>query len=62
MKDDAMMKGKEPIEAEEVMTKELTGIYTDYDSSLVGETEDTVLFFHASWCPSCSAADKGIKS
>ena len=36
------------------------GVYADYDSALVGKTENTVLFFHANWCPSCRAADTGI--
>ncbi|MDA9128937.1 thioredoxin family protein [Candidatus Gracilibacteria bacterium] len=39
---------------------ELAGVYADYDSSLVGQTDETVLFFHAAWCPSCVAADKEI--
>ncbi len=62
-KDDAMM--EKDIQAQdwkEVMTTELSGTYSNYDASLVGNTDDTVLFFHASWCPSCSAADKGITS
>jgi len=37
-----------------------SGVYTDYDASLIGQTENTVLFFHANWCPSCRAADAGI--
>jgi len=36
------------------------GVYTDYDSALLGQTENTVLFFHASWCPSCRAADAAL--
>lgn len=41
---------------------ELSGVYANYDASLVGKTDDTVLFFHAGWCPSCQAADKAITS
>jgi len=37
-------------------------IYANYDASLVGNTENTVLFFHASWCPSCRAADTWISA
>lgn len=37
-----------------------TWVYTDYSTSLIGKTDTTVLFFHASWCPSCQAADKNI--
>lgn len=40
----------------------LAGIYTEYDSSLLGKTDNTVLFFHASWCPPCRSADASIKS
>jgi thioredoxin 1 len=29
---------------------------------MVGKTEDTVIFFHATWCPSCRAADDAISS
>ncbi len=75
-KEDAMMKKDEAVmedkmeKTEEVMeakteevaapTVALAGTYAAYDSSLVGNTEKTVLFFHAAWCPSCVAADKGI--
>lgn len=38
------------------------GTFTDYDESLVGTSEDTVVFFHAEWCPSCKAAEAGITS
>ena len=38
----------------------LSWIYKDYDASLVGKTENTILFFHANWCPSCRAADTKI--
>jgi len=31
-----------------------------YDANLVGASENTVIFFHANWCPSCRAADAGI--
>ena len=48
------------MEKEEVMTKELAGSYSDYDASMLGKTENTVIFFHAPWCPSCRAADSGI--
>lgn len=44
-----------------VKTAEKTG-YIDYDDSLVGLSDKTVLFFHAAWCPTCIAADKNIKS
>lgn len=34
--------------------------YSDYSSELVGSKANTVIFFHASWCPSCTAAEEGI--
>jgi len=61
MEEEVMMdKGDESMEKEETMTKELAGSYAEYDDSMLGETENTVIFFHASWCPSCRAADSGI--
>jgi len=53
MKDDEVMMDKKD---DVMMKKELSG-YKDYDESLLGQNETTVLFFNASWCPSCRAAD-----
>jgi len=58
--DEAMLEEDTSLEGQEVMTKELAWLYANYDNSLVGVTDDTVLFFYASWCPSCTAADTGI--
>jgi len=38
----------------------LAGQFTDYSPSLVGKNESTVLFFHASWCPSCRTAESNL--
>ena len=48
-KEDAMMK--------------LSGEYLDYTPELVAtsKAEHTVLFFHATWCPSCRTLDKIIE-
>jgi len=76
MKEDAMMEEKEksseegiteeedlamgdPIE-QELTPEDFEGIYMDYSESGLSETENTVLFFHANWCPSCRALDKGL--
>jgi thiol-disulfide isomerase/thioredoxin len=59
---DEMMKDDESMEKTEVMTKELAWTYANYDESMVGKTEDTVIFVHATWCPSCRAADDAISS
>jgi thiol-disulfide isomerase/thioredoxin len=65
MEKDAMMdKGEKMMDTD--MKKEDTmmksGVYTSYSPELVGKTDKTVLFFHASWCPSCRAADSGINA
>jgi len=36
-------------------------IYTEYSDSLLANAKwDIVLFFHATWCPPCKAADKNL--
>jgi thiol-disulfide isomerase/thioredoxin len=36
--------------------------YTDYsDAKLANSQEDTVLFFHAKWCPTCNSLDDSIE-
>lgn len=39
------------------------GVYAPYsaDKVAMAETGDVVLFFHASWCPTCSALNKDIE-
>lgn len=54
-----MDKSEEGVVMEKV---ELTGTYAEYDSSLVGKSESTVLAFFAAWCPSCVAADTSISA
>ena len=40
-----------------------SGIYTDYNESLLASTEGTkVIFFYAPWCPQCRALEKDIKA
>lgn len=41
----------------------LAGSYTDYEPEKIPKAkyQPTVLFFHASWCPTCRALDKDIK-
>lgn len=56
MKDDATMKK----DGSAMMKKEISG-YTTYNASAVSDAlaagKKVILFFHASWCPSCKAAD-----
>lgn len=60
--DDAMaMKDKEVMGDKDVMAK--MGTYEAYSASklAMAETGDVVLFFHASWCPSCRALNSDIE-
>jgi len=40
------------------------GVYTDYDQALLANADsgEVLLFFHASWCPSCRSLEKDINS
>jgi len=65
---DAMMKKEE----EDVMKKEdetvsatfnSPGSYSDYSESKVAQASgDTLLFFHAAWCPSCRTLESDIQA
>lgn len=55
--DDSMEKGEE--------VSQTPGTYVDYNESQVASAAtngDAVLFFHASWCPSCKTLDSSISS
>lgn len=63
---DTMMEGnneKEKIEEESVM-KESAGTYEDYsaDKLALADSGKVVLFFKASWCPSCNALNKDVEA
>jgi thioredoxin 1 len=62
-KDDSMMKKDETSMADknDVMMK---GSYEAYSPEKLAraETGDVVLFFHASWCPSCRALNSDIEA
>ena len=64
MEKEEVMEDKMEAKVEEVAAPvaALAGTYATYNSSLVGQTDKTVLFFHASWCPSCQSADKNISA
>jgi thiol-disulfide isomerase/thioredoxin len=61
IQDEAMMKDEAMMEKTEdtMMAK---GSYAAYSTDMLGKTENTVVFFHANWCPSCRAANSGISS
>ncbi len=64
MKDDAMMKKEDQaMSGDDAMMKE-AGVYAPYEASklAMANTGDVVLFFKASWCPSCRALDSNIKA
>jgi thiol-disulfide isomerase/thioredoxin len=64
MKDDAMMKKEDQaMEGDDAMMKK-AGVYAPYDASklAMANSGDVVLFFKASWCPSCRALDSNIKA
>lgn len=62
-KDDSMMKADDVMmggEGDAMMAK--VGIYEDYSPEKLASNENIVLFFKASWCPSCKAVDSDIVS
>ncbi len=76
-KDDAMTKTEDmQMDSESMMKKDDTmmestgdtmtqkGVYAPYDESklAMAATGDVILFFKASWCPSCRALDANIKA
>lgn len=62
-KDDTMMKTDTMVKPAETVMME-KGSYETYDVSKLARAEkgDVVLFFKASWCPSCKAVDADIKA
>jgi len=51
-----------PVNREAEMPENIPGMYLDYDKSHIEKAADgkVVLFFKASWCPTCGALDKDI--
>ncbi len=39
-----------------------SGVYAEYSEDALTHGGDTVLFFHAAWCPSCRTADAALSS
>lgn len=61
--EDAMKKGTEEANGENAQSMTKSGQYLAYDSEKVNEAAKNgkaVLFFHASWCPTCKAANEDI--
>jgi thiol-disulfide isomerase/thioredoxin len=61
MEKDTMMKDEKMMKEDSAMMKKEVSGYTTYNASAVSDAltagKKVVLFFHASWCPSCKAAD-----
>jgi len=58
--DGVMMEGDIKVEAE-VMMEKSAGTYVDYSASALASAEGKkLLFFHATWCPSCRALNSDI--
>lgn len=57
-----MMENKEESEKEDSMKEESAGTYEDYSASklALANSGKVVLFFKASWCPTCNAFDKSV--
>ena len=62
MKKDAMKKDAMKKEAAKMGMKK--GSYSDYEASKLSNAEHgtVILFFNASWCPTCKAAEKNFKA
>lgn len=59
--DDAMM-DDEMMEEKSDSMQEKSGEYVAYQDGVIGNEEESVLFFHASWCPVCKGADTFLKA
>ncbi len=60
--DDAMQKPEDTMMKDDTMVK---GSYTAYTADNIAEASaqhDVVLFFHASWCPTCKALNNALES
>lgn len=64
MKDEAMMKKEDQAMSGDAAMMKKVGVYAPYEASklAMANTGDVVLFFKASWCPSCRALDSNIKA
>lgn len=57
-KEDTMEKADDATAMDKKM--QAKGSYGAYSENMFGKTDNTVVFFHAAWCPSCRAADSAI--
>lgn len=73
MESDAMMKvdadadadvtmGNEAMKKADAMMEKSSASYLAFSDGVIGNGQTSVLFFHASWCPSCRQGDKDLAS
>ena len=63
--EDMMQEGEKMIEKDDtvMMEEKASGKYEDYSSEKVASAGGKkILFFHATWCPTCHGLDKDIRS
>lgn len=58
---DDVLLNDEFMQGESEAVEKMAGEYRTYDASLLG-TGINVIFFHASWCPTCRSADENIRT
>ncbi|MDP6561944.1 MAG: thioredoxin family protein [Candidatus Peribacteraceae bacterium] len=51
----------EPTQAAEPTQVVQDGSYTQYADGVIGNGQESVLFFHATWCPKCKENDGRLK-
>jgi len=49
-------------EAQKEMEPSTDAAYLDFETSVIGNGETSLLFFHAPWCPNCRQAEKDLVS
>lgn len=47
-------------QAKEIETSRFVGDYQEFTSTVVGNGENSVIFFYAAWCPVCQAKDTNL--
>ena len=59
--EDAMMEDEGMMNSEEAVMEQSGPVYAKYSDGVIGKGQMSILFFHASWCPSCKKADADLK-
>ncbi len=57
MEDDAMMEDEGAAMKDEAAMEDKTATYTGYVDGVIGNGQESVIFFHADWCPTCVSED-----